>query len=222
MFLDAVKNTVNSDTNNTFNDGAARAEEVFKKWFDWHPSQISHHGEMCCEVAREWITAMDFSELNGGDVLTGPRWLRQRFNWGCSTFPIFWCEAARRDTLDCGALAALAHEVFLNRGVKSIRLQLVQRFSKDSTAQWTNSWHDGKTPLAWIKDDLIYHEGCAVLMADNELKLWDASAGWWIDSKQRNGYGSVIAVKLSAPTGGDQILKWGTHRLTANQWQKII
>jgi hypothetical protein len=43
---------------------------------------------MCCEVTREWVTAMDFSELGGADVTTGPRWLRQRFNWGCSTFPI--------------------------------------------------------------------------------------------------------------------------------------
>ena len=213
MFLDAVKNTVDINTNDAFDNGTARVEDVFKKWFDWHPSQISHHGKMCCEMSREWMTAMDFSELNGGDVLTGPRWLRQRFNWGCSTFPIFWCEAVRKNTLDCGALAALAHEVFLNRGVKSIRGQLVQRFSADSTSQWTSSWHDGKTPLAWTNDDTIYHEGCAVVLPENEIKLWDASAAWWVDPKQKDGYGS----------GPDaQILKWGTHRIPVNVWRKIV
>jgi hypothetical protein len=138
---------------------------------------------MCCEVTREWLTAMDFSELGGADVLTGPRWLRQRFNWGCSTFPIYWCEAIKRDTLDCGALAALSHEVFLSRGVKSLRVQLVQKFSKNATGQWTSNWHDGNTPLEWVHNDLIYHEGCAVVLPENQIKIWDSSAGWWIDCR---------------------------------------
>jgi hypothetical protein len=221
MFLDAVKKTIDSSNNGVYENGNgfSKAEKVYKKWESWQPSMISHHGEMCCEVAREWITAMDFSELNGGNVLTGPRWLREKFKWGCSTFPIFWCEAVRKDTLDCGALAALAHEVFLNRGVKSIRAQLVQKFSKDSTEQWSNSWHDGNTPLEWTNKDLIYHEGCAIVSPDNEIKIWDASAGWWVDPKQRDGYGSVIAVKLTS--GTDTSFKWGTQNLPANRWQEV-
>jgi hypothetical protein len=223
MYLDAVKKII--DSNNVYNNGSGfnKAEEVYAKWADWHPSLISHHGEMCCEIAREWITAMDFSELNGENVLTGPRWLRQKFNWGCSTFPIFWCETVRKNTLDCGALAALAHELFINRGVKSIRAQIVQKFSKDSTRQWTSNWHDGITPLNWVNNDLIYHEGCAVVLPENEIKVWDASAGWWVDPKQRNGYGSVVAVKLTAPTnnGADATFSWGEHRFAANIWQDI-
>lgn len=201
---------------------APKGAEVYGKWADWQPSQISHHGAMCCEIAREWTTAMDFSELGGADVTTGPRWLRQRFNWGCSTFQIFWCDAVRRDTLDCGALAALAHEVFLSRGVKSVRLQLVQKFTENAIAQWTNNWHDGLTPLEWVHDDLIYHEGCAVVFGENEIKLWDASAGWWIDTKQRDGYGSVLAVRIAAPVGGAEVsFKWGNHTLAANRWELI-
>jgi len=224
MYLDAVKKTTEFNNNGTYENGSgfAKAEEVYKKWEAWHPSFISHHGNMCCETSREWITAMDFSELNGGDLLTGPRWLRQKYKWGFSTFPIFWCEAVRKDTLDCGALAALAHEIYINRGVSSIRVQLVQKFSKDSTRQWTSNWHDGNTPLNWVNDDLIYHEGCAVILPENEIKIWDASAGWWVDPKQRNGYGSVMAVKLTAPANRSDIsLSWGTHRLAVNCWQKI-
>src|SRR5437868_11913281 len=131
MYLDAVKKV--RETNVIEVDFPLKARDVFEKWKDWHPSQISHHGTLCCEIAREWINSTDFSELGGGSVFTGPRWLRQKFNWGASAYPIFWCEAARKETLDCGALAALAHEVFTVRGVKSFRVQLIQRFSEVAT-----------------------------------------------------------------------------------------
>lgn len=240
MYLDAVNkineiNIIKSDENGYHNGVATTATiqlEVFEKWKDWHPSQISHHGRMCCEIAREWITSTDFSELVGGSVLTGPRWLRQRFNWGASSFPIFWCEAVRKNTLDCGALAALAHEVFSVRGVKSFRAQLVQRFSQVATAQWSCSWSaNGDSELRWIDRDLIYHEGCAVLVGNGkgnssgssgEIKVWDASAGWWVDPKSGDGYGSLLAIRLTA-TGADasRKFKWGTHLMTANAWEKM-
>lgn len=224
MFLDAVKRAADSASDNIMETSASlsKASEIYGKWAHWQPSQISHHGAMCCEVAREWMTAMDFSELGGADVTTGPRWLRERFNWGCSTFPIYWCEAVKRDTLDCGALAALSHEVFLSRGVKSLRVQLVQKFSRNATGQWKSNWHDGATPLEWVDDDLIYHEGCAVVLPENQIKIWDSSAGWWIDTKQRDGYGSVLAVRIAASIGGAEAnFRWGNHTLAANKWELI-
>jgi hypothetical protein len=207
--------------------------EVFEKWRDWHPSQISHHGRPCCEIAREWVSATDFSELGGGSVLTGPRWLRQRFNWGASSFPIYWCEAVRKTTLDCGALAALAHEVFTVRGVRSYRVQLVQRFSHVATSQWSCSWSEnGDSELRWIDRDLIYHEGCAVAPDEaaagggggSEIKVWDASAGWWVDPRGTgDGYGSLLAIRLCAPNAADanRVFQWGTHRVAVNRWQKM-
>ncbi len=124
---------------------------------------------MCCEIAREWITSTDYSELGGASVLTGPRWLRQRFNWGASSFPIYWCETVRKKTLDCGALEALAAEVFKTRGVKTYRVQMVQRFSAVSTAQWSSSWQNTDRQLRWMNDDLIYHEGCAIALDTSEI-----------------------------------------------------
>jgi hypothetical protein len=224
MYLDAVNQTTNEmnvmDT--THGLGVAKAPaEVFEKWREWHPSQISHHGQMCCEISREWITATDFSELGGGSIHAGPRWLRQKFNWGASAFPIYWCEAVRRHTLDCGALAALAHEVFTVRGVKSYRVQLVQRFSQLATNQWSCSWnYDGSPELRWMDKDLIYHEGCAIAVGENEIKVWDASAGWWIDPKSGDGYGSLVAIRVSANNAQTPFV-WGTHRITPNQWQKV-
>jgi hypothetical protein len=210
-------------------NGSTKTVETFKKrtvfetWRNWQPSQISHHGKICCEIARQWLTSTDFSALNGDCIYTGPRWLRQKFTWGASRFPIFWCEAVRRDTLDCGALAALAHEIFNARGVKSYRVQLVQKFSDVATSQWTNSWNTGCEPLPWVKDDLIYHESCAIETGDGKIKVWDASAGWWVDSKPANGYGALLAIRLSGLNlQAGKRFEWGDHVIKANEWKEII
>ena len=220
MYLDAAskaKETVVTEINAV---GLNQTPEVFGKWKDWHPSQISHHGKMCCEISREWLTSQDFSESGGSSLLTGPRWLRQRFNWGASSFPIYWCEAVRKKTLDCGALAAFAHEIFTARGIKSYRIQIVQKFSEVSTNQWTSSWNETNEQLPWIENDLIYHEGCAIAVSEGQVKVWDASAGWWINANSGDGYGSLVAIRLSG-AGEGATFNWGTHRLVANQWQKI-
>jgi hypothetical protein len=224
MYLDEVNNILA----NTNVGGSAKKFEpldkkrVYEPWKDWQPSQISHHGALCCEIAREWVTASDFSELSGDCFSTGPRWLRQKFKWGASSFPIYWCEAVRRKTLDCGALAALAHEVFTARGVRSYRVQLIQRFSRVATSQWTNSWSDCGEPLAWTRGDLIYHEAGAIDTGGRKLKVWDASAGWWVDSKAADGYGAVLAIRLSGsnlPAG--EIFRWGEHLIEAGEWKEI-
>ena len=174
---------------------------------------------MCCEIAREWLGATDYSVLNGGKLQSGPRWLRQRFNWGPSKYPIFWCEVLKKDTVDCGVHAALAHEVFMQRGVRSYRVQLVQEFSTSSSDQWRLSWEKDGAVTAWISDELIYHEGCAVESGDGQIKLWDSSAGWWIDPKTTSGYGSLRAVRISS--GGDETFQWGHHEIEANTWSAL-
>jgi hypothetical protein len=222
MYLDAVKLAEEISPNgNGFHE--VSEENVYETWKDWPASEISHHGKMCCEMAREWVTGNDFSELNGASVLTGPRWLRQKFIWGASSFPICWCEAVQKKMLDCGALAALACEVFRSRGVKTLRVQMVQRFSDVSTFQWANSWSDGSAPLKWTHKDLIYHEGCAIITANKELKTWDASAGWWVDPKAKDGYGSLLAVRLSSIIPpAETHFRWGDHTLPMDQWTKLI
>jgi hypothetical protein len=221
MYLDVVSSSKDIEIIEPGVNGAPQTAEVYAKWKHWQPSQISHHGKFCCEIAREWVTATDFSELSGNCLFTGPRWLREKFNWGASSFPIYWCEAVRKKKLDCGALAALAHEIFTVRGVQSRRVQLVQRFSQVATNQWSCSWNeDGDEELRWIDHDLIYHEGCAILTGEtNEIKVWDASAGWWVDSKASDGYGSLLAIRVSdeLPTK----FRWGNRTIAANRWTEI-
>jgi hypothetical protein len=222
MYLDAVSNSLVTTNGSAKTVGSSERKAVFEPWKDWQPSQISHHGALCCEIAREWLTATDFSELNGDCVFTGPRWLRQKFSWGASRFPIYWCAAVRRETLDCGALSALAHEAFTARGVRSYRVQLIQRFSHLATDQWTDSWGDCGQPLAWAKGDLIYHESGAIDTGGRKIKVWDASSGWWVGSKPADGYGAVLAIRLSGSNlePGERF-RWGEHTIKANEWKEI-
>ena len=68
-------------------EAAASPVSCSAKWDSWPASTISHHGKACCEVAREWVLATDYSQLGDGAAQTGPRWLRQRFPWGPSSWP---------------------------------------------------------------------------------------------------------------------------------------
>jgi len=191
-------------------------------WQHFPASSISHHGLACCEVAREWILGMDFSQLNSGNALTGPRWLRKKFKWGPSQWPIHWCEAVREKTLDCGALAALSHELFLARGVRSFSAQFILEFNDVSTSHWTQTWGAAGSCAPWISEGLIYHEGCAVAVGDHEIKLWDATATWWINPKQFGGYAGLLAARVFDPEAlTPAVFTWGAHRVPANAWHKV-
>lgn len=200
----------------------AGADAAIQKWQDFPASRISHHGAQCCRLAREWILSTDYSQLNAGDSLTGPRWLRLKYKWGPSIWPIHWCEAVEQKTLDCGVLAALAQEIFTARGVGCYTAQLIQRYTGDATRQWSENWSGKEASLYWIKEDLIYHEACAVVVRDNEIKLWDPTAGWWVNPKQSGGYGGLLALRVcatqaNAPNG----FMWGRQRISPNVWQKM-
>ena len=189
------------------------------KWLDWPASAISHHGRTCCDIAREWVLATDFSQLGDDAALTGPRWLRQRYPWGPSPWPLHWCEAVERDRLDCGAHAAISHELFTARGVTSFPAQLIQQFGADATRHWADRWGEEEVASAWIDGDLIYHEGCAVLVGGGEIRLWDASAGWWVNPRQFNGYAALVSMRVLAP--GTAGFRWGDREVAANLWQQV-
>jgi hypothetical protein len=202
--------------------GVVDADAALAKWQHWPASTISHHGRDCCDVAREWVISIDYSQLGGGSLLAGPRWIRHRYTWGPSKWPIHWCEAVRQKTLDCGALAALSHEVFKARGVRSFPAQFIEQFTKDATQDWQSRWAGEETPSDWIGEDLIYHEGCAVVTAGREIKLWDSTASWWVNAKQFGGYHGVVAVRIfDAEADAETSYRWGSHAIVPNVWQKI-
>ena len=219
MYLDAAEERVD-----------ARAERIAEtpahssaRWEAFPYSCLSHHNEACCDVAREWVMSMDYAQLNGGDLASGPRWLRAKYEWGPSSWPMHWCEVVERKVIDCGAHAALAQEAFTARGVTAFRAQFIQRYGADSLAQWRARWREDAVSDHWIGDDLIYHEGNAILVGEDEVKLWDSSAGWWLNPRQQGGYGSLAAVRIFAEGqwGGGDGLRWGERRLKPGEWHAI-
>lgn len=198
------------------------AVAAIKKWQDFPASVIQHHGAACCRIAREWIFSIDYTQLNGEDSLTGPRWLRQKFKWGASKWPIHWCEAVAEKTLDCGALAAIANEIFQAREARSYPAQFIQQYTEDSARHWYKKWDGDEDSVHWIKDDLIYHEGCAVVARNNEIKVWDPTASWWMNPKQFGGYGGVLALRIFASgSESSNAFNWGAQRILPNRWQRI-
>ena len=218
MYLDAAEQL---DAIRT--EEAPKALSPSARWQHFPFSSLCHHGDGCCDVAREWVIANDFAQLNGGNLLSGPRWLREKYEWGPSPWPMHWCELVERKVIDCGAHSALAHEVFLARGVTAFRAQFIQRYTADALSQWRTKWTEENVSDHWIADDVIYHEGNALLVGEDELKLWDSSAGWWINPVQNGGYGSLAAVRIFADGqwGGGDGFRWGERRIKPNEWVQI-
>ncbi|HYI42442.1 MAG TPA: hypothetical protein VD768_02325 [Sphingomicrobium sp.] len=193
-------------------------------WEDFPYSCLSHHGASCCDIAREWVLAMDFAQLNGADLTSGPRWIRAKYKWGPSAWPMHWCEAVRRKVIDCGVHAALAREAFTARGLVAFPAQLVQRYTTDATDQWRGSWTEEGASCHWLDGEHIYHEVTALLAGEGEVKIWDGSAGSWVDPSQPGGgYGSVVAMRIFADP---QFVKpggfaWGQRRIEANVWNQL-
>jgi hypothetical protein len=201
---------------------AAHVSSPGGKWHDFPNSFISHHGAACCDIAHEWLLAFDFAQLNGGDLLTGPRWMREHSKWGASAWPIHWCEAVDRQVVDCGVHAAMAHEAFVARGLTAFRVQFVQRYSDDAASSWRANWTEQGVSDHWIDGDAIYHEGNAVLVGTDKLKLWDGSAGCWVNPEQKGGYGSLVAVRIAAdPATYPRGLSWGERKFRMNQWTAL-
>ena len=59
-------------------------------------------------------------------------------------------------------------------------------------------------------------------MNGNEIKLWDATATWWINPKQFGGYAGLLAVRVfDSQSATPSTFTWGEHRIPANTWHKI-
>lgn len=197
-------------------------QAAIEAWYYQPASEICDHGLQCCAVAREWFFAMDRSHTPASEPLTGPRWIRQRAVWGPSSWPLFWCEAAASKKLDCGALAALATNAFRARGVVCHPVQLIQQFTAGDGGHWACSWERAGVAPTWIRDDIVYHEACAVVVRDNEIRIWDPTASWWINPKHVHGYSGVLALRLLVPDSKVATLfNWGTHPISPNAWEPL-
>lgn len=196
-------------------------------WHDKAPSTIQHHGADCCEHARHWFYAMDASARAMSPSGSGPVWIRQRYEWGPSRWPLHWCEIVEASSLDCGAHAALAFEALNRRGDTCLPVQLIQSFSNSDCGHWGESWASENLPADWILDGLVYHEGCAQFIGSDRVRVWDATDSLWIEPQQRQGYGSTLAIRICA-AGAEpvpvalQSIEWDGVPIGVGQWISLL
>jgi hypothetical protein len=215
MTLVADNQTVETDNQILFSS-------ALERWRESRPSRLLHHGKGCCSTAREWLFSMDHSQLSGQHKFTGPRWLRKKYKWGPSRWPMTWCQAVEEEFLDCGALADLSRHVFDSRGVGCYSIQLIQQYTEDTTAHWAKKWSDYLASTHWIQKDFIYHEVCGVKVNDDEIRIWDPSAGSWMNPTQPRGYGAVVALRLTPDLPQSlRRLRWGHHLIECGKWGGI-
>jgi hypothetical protein len=191
---------------------------AIERWRHWQPSRILFHHEDCCLIAHEWFIAMARSHLTDGIVLKGPHWIRQRWNWGPSKWPLYWCQVEKLDTLDCGALGVLAQEAFKVQGATTFPVQLIRQFHLQDTQQWRQKWESGTCLSNWILDDLAYHEACAVIRQDSNIEIWDPTDSCWISPEAR-GYGAIVALCVDMESFEPrETLVWGSLNIQPNTW----
>jgi hypothetical protein len=157
---------------------------------------------------------MDRSHWHGRGA---PTWIRRRYDWGPTKWPLHWCEAVGAKELCCGAQAALTLEAFRARGMDAIPAQLVQRYQAHDAPHWHSRWTKGGANPEWASEGLVYHEVCGVLDGDR-LQVWNPTASAWMAPDGVEGYASVVAIRAGgAVTSGRSVL-WGSRRLELGEW----
>jgi hypothetical protein len=201
-------------------------ENLLERWAEQPLSCLVHHGKACCDRAQRWLLATDVSLRDECSLLAGPRWLRLRYKWGPTVWPISWCEAIQQKELDCGALAWMTREVFTARGIRAFPAQLIQRYNMEAVAHWSSAWNKAGASDNWLKagNGLVYHEACGVEVSEGVVRIWDPSAGWWLEETPASeGYGSLAAIKLLDPTGeaAGAMLTWAGQPVQVGQWSSV-
>jgi hypothetical protein len=146
----------------------------------------------------------------------GPRFLSQLYKWGPSPWPLAWCDAVRRKTIDCGVFAAFAREIMRAKGMEVYPGQIVQRFDAVSTEHWRRRWQGERSAFQWIGEQHVYHEVVIVKTGPESAEIYDPTDGAWLDAADR-GPGQVIAVRSEAPG----TLAWGNHPLVNERWSDL-
>lgn len=186
-------------------------------WAPWaarEPSTLSDHGAECCAEARAWFHAMDRSHWRGQGA---PAWIRRRYDWGPTQWPLHWCEAVAAEELCCGAQAALTIAAFHARGIDAIPVQLVQRYQAHDVPHWHSRWARGGANPAWASEGLVYHEACAV-RDDDRLRVWNPTATAWVAPDHLQGYASVVAIRVGGAVPDARAVSWGSMRLPLGAW----
>lgn len=192
--------------------------DVPEKFKRKRPSVMSHHGTDCCEHAWAWFRGMDRSLRRGGSF-SPPAWLRDEFEWGPSIWPVYWCDAAEAEALDCGVFAAIARALLASRNVPTVSVQAVERFGEKNVENWRARWLSRGADVDWVEDGYSYHETVGILDGV-ELTVWDPIDGKVVRSLSKEGYGATVAVHIPVTEQweGPQTVQWEDGEVEVGTW----
>lgn len=184
------------------------------------PVVMTHEHGDCCQRARNWLVGMarsfDFSVTDRMNA-SGPGWLKEHYNWGPSVWPIHWCEAVNLETIDCGLFRVFANEIFAAKGITSFSAQVLRFQQPATTGHWRQKWAGLEDALPWAGQHFVYHEICAVALADDQCGLYDPTDGVWLDPDLTVGHGSHFGVRVESA----EMLNWNQVTLGGNQWVSL-
>lgn len=168
----------------------------------------------CCRLARTWFRAMARTHAS-----LEPSWLSSRWTWGPHPWPIFWCQAVKRSTLDCGALAALADEHMSAVASKPLRVQLAMSYSREACQHWAATWRAAGIEPWWIFEHYVYHEAVAASNGRGQLKIWDPSETMYLSAGNSHS-GRVVALQMRGDVKDDAVY-WSGQKIPIERWVAI-
>jgi hypothetical protein len=186
-------------------------------------STVMDHGGTCCRDALAWLQGMDAANSYFEGKWLIPTWLRREFDWGPMRWPCYWCDIPESKTLDCGALAAIAVQLYRFRATPAAQVQLVFRYPQHVADQWLGMWTRAGQKAHWIAGNYCYHEGCGVLEG-RRLSVWDPTWSRWCEPplSPHEAFASVVALKVSEVRAIEPLdVEWEAIAVRIGVWNML-
>lgn len=147
-----------------------------------------------------------------------PAWLYEKFDWGPSTWPVYWCEAAEAESIDCGVFAAIARALLLARDVPAAAVQLVEKFNEKNVENWRARWMSASAGVDWLEPPFCYHEAVG-LIDGNTLTIWDPLDQKRVTPHVTGGYGKVVFLRIFEPVEEKRdTVQWEHTEVEVGRW----
>lgn len=143
-----------------------------------HISHITEHeGCQGCQRMRAWVAGRTRSMIHVRSYkgTQAGMWLKDSFEWGPHSWPLYWCDLEDQLQIDCGAFASLFSHCLKTALVPHNRAQMIFAATSQERAQWDKRWRDVSAPSRWILDASVYHESIVAFPDDGGSQLIDTT-----------------------------------------------